>query len=157
MVDARLPDQIMCKCCRSSLAVDGPSITIRKFRKEKISNRAIDQIQLVDTRNGRFSASLCPGRLNIDYFRRHQIRQDYIPECARLALLLKGNESLPLKMLLNYSFSRITFSPGNQAGQCGGEGVVSIRGWYATLCVCDLIALLLVNTTAAKPWTCSRP
>jgi pilus assembly protein CpaF len=81
MVDARLPDGSRVNAVIPPCAVDGPSITIRKFRKEKYS--IVQLIKLNSLTQGMADfLRLRPRSLEHHYFRRRWIWQDHASECA---------------------------------------------------------------------------
>jgi len=65
MVDARLPDGSRVNCIIPPLALDGPSITIRKFSKEPFKMVDLIRFGTLSTEMGKFLEACVRARLNI--------------------------------------------------------------------------------------------
>ena len=77
MVDARLPDGSRVNAIIPPLALNGPTLTIRKFRQDPFT---VDDLIAHAARVTRHASPSCgarvPGALNIIDLRRHRLRQD---------------------------------------------------------------------------------
>ena len=65
MVDARLPDGSRVNAVISPVAIDGPSITIRKFSKEKLSMQQLVEFGSISASMSEFLRACVVSRLNI--------------------------------------------------------------------------------------------
>lgn len=65
MVDARLPDGSRVNAIIQPCAIDGPSLTIRKFRKEKLSIQQLIEFGSITAGMAEFLRACVIGRLNI--------------------------------------------------------------------------------------------
>ena len=74
--DARLPDGSRVNAIVPPLAIDGPALTIRKFRKDKLTLEQSGplRIDLAGRRRGPQGDRPLPGECS--YFRRHRLRQN---------------------------------------------------------------------------------
>ena len=107
-VDGRLPDGSQVNAVVPLVAIDGPSITIRKFRKDKLSvGKLIEQGSLTQGMADFLKACVL-ARLNIVISGGTGSGKTTLlmPSPASFQ---KTNEFLPLRTRLNYSLNRIMF------------------------------------------------
>ena len=157
MVDARLPDGSRLNAIIPPLALDGPSLTIRKFGSKPLGLEDL-------LRFGAFTPEMV------------MLLEGAIK--ARLNIIISGGTGSGKTTLLNTlsSSSRTTSassplrtrpnSPLAGARCCGwrpGRRTSKARGgsrrptWSRTPCVCDPTGSSSANAAAPNRWTCSRP
>ena len=82
MVDARLPDGSRVNAVIPPLAVDGSSLTIRKFAADPLTADDLIAFGTLSDRSVEFLDSCVRGRLNIIVSGQHRRRQDHDPQRA---------------------------------------------------------------------------
>ena len=125
--DARLPDGTRVNVIAPPLALDGPTLTIRKFRKDKLTMKNLVQVRL-DLARGRARARRHrPLPLQRPHLRRHRLGQDHAaelpdrlhrPDRARHHLRGRGRTA---------AAAAARGAPGNPPAQPGGQGQITMR------------------------------
>lgn len=83
-VDARLPDGSRVNAVVAPCAIDGPTITIRKFKKRQADHQPVNCLQFDYQIHGRVCARLCNIAPEHRYFGRYRLGQDHPAERAFL-------------------------------------------------------------------------
>ncbi|HEY5270227.1 MAG TPA: ATPase, T2SS/T4P/T4SS family [Anaerolineales bacterium] len=157
MVDARLPDGSRVNAVVPPCAVEGASLTIRKFRKKKLSIAQLIESNLLTEG---MADSLCAcvlGRLNIiisggtgsgkTMFL--NVLSGFIPEEERIVTI---EDAAEIQLQQDHVVRLETKFAGVE-----GHGVVSVRELVRNSLRMRPDRLSSANAAAAKPWTCSKP
>ena len=80
MVDARLPDGSRVNAIIPPLALDGPSLSIRRFGTGPLAANQLVQLKSISAEMMELLSSAVRGAHQHSDFRRHRRRQDDVPE-----------------------------------------------------------------------------
>ena len=158
MVDARLPDGSRVNAIIPPCAIDGPSITIRKFSKDKLTIRRPDQLWLHHPRHGRVPGGVRPRAPQHHRVGRHRLGQD---DLAQRAVLLHSRGRAHRD---HRGLGRAATPPGARGApgdQAAPTWMAAARSpsatWSRTRCACGPTASWSARCAAARRWTCCRP
>ncbi len=82
MVDARLKDGSRVNAIIPPLAIDGPSLSIRRFTVDKLRMEDLIELGACSSDDGGFADRDRQGAVECPHFRRHRLGQDDHAECA---------------------------------------------------------------------------
>ena len=82
MVDARLQDGSRVNAIIPPLALDGPVLSIRRFRTDRLGAQGPGRAQVAHAADARLSAGVCLGAAEHPDLGRHRRRQDHVPQRA---------------------------------------------------------------------------
>ena len=156
-VDARLPDGSRVNAVIPPCAIDGPTITIRKFQKDKLTIQQLISLGSITQNMADFIRACVISRLNIiisggtgsGKTTLLNILSGFIPDDERIVTI---EDAAELKLAAGPRRP-----PGNQTSQRGRQRMLSpSASWCATRCACARTGLWWANAAAVKRWTCSR-
>ena len=159
MVDARLPDGSRVNAIIPPLAIDGPVLTIRKFRADAASRvkdligfgsltpGCIEFLRGVRPRSS--STSSISGGTGTGKTTCSTCCSSFIPDGERIVTIEDAAEL----QLQQPHVVRLETRPPN----IEGEGEVTIRDLVKNACACAPTASSSASAAAARPSTCSRP
>ena len=81
MVDARLPDGSRINAIIPPLAIDGPSLSVRRFGKYRFRIEDLIAKEAIDPRNGRSAGGNRAGEAQRDGLRRHRLGENHLLNC----------------------------------------------------------------------------
>ena len=158
MVDARLPDGSRVNAVIPPLAIDGSSLTIRKFAADPLTVHDLIDFGSLSPADGRVPRRLRPRPPQHHRLRQHRRRQD---DHAQRAVVLhpgrrahrhhRGRRRAPAQAGPR---GPARVPPGQHRGQ--GRGPPSAT-WSRTACACGPTASSSVRSATPPRSTCSRP
>ena len=158
MVDARLPDGSRVCAVIPPLAVDGSSLTIRKFAAKSFtaedlianSSATIESLYMIAACVHAKLNILVSGGTGSGKTTLLNVLSSFIPEGDRILTI----EDVVELQLRQHHVIRLETRPGNSRGQ--GRDLASAT-WSAPPCACGPTASSSASAAAARPSTCSRP
>jgi pilus assembly protein CpaF len=155
-VDARLPDGSRVNAVVRPVAIDGPSITIRKFSKEKLKMRDLIQFDSITESMAEFLRACVLARLNVVISGGTGSGKTTLLNIMS-ALFRATNALSPLKMPPNSGCNKIMLCGSKPNPQTWKDTAKSASAtWCATPCVCAPTASSSAKSVAAKPSICFR-
>ena len=156
MVDARLPDGSRVNAIIPPLALDGPSLTIRKFARDALYASTTSCARHDHRAVGRVPCACVRGRLNIlisggtgtGKTTLLNVLSASIPEGERIVTI---EDAAELRLQQRHVV-RLESRPPNVEG----EGEVRSATWSATRCACGPTGSSSARSAAARRSTCCR-
>ena len=156
--DARLPDGSRVNVIVPPLAIDGPALTIRKFKKDKLT---LDQLVNFGTHHAgrrRDPQDHRPLPRQHAGLRRHRLRQDHAAQLPHRSSSTTTSASSPARTRPNCSSSSRTRSAWKRARPTSRAKARSpCATWCATACVCGPNASSSARCADPRRSTCCRP
>ena len=157
LVDARLPDGSRVNAVIPPVAIDGPSLTIRKFGKGSLTPDDLVRFGTLTAGNGRVPQGVRRRPAEHHRLRRHRQRQDHAAE--------RPLQLHPRRRAHRHHRRRGRAEAGTGARRAPGEPAArpqrqgrghASASWCATPCGCGRSGSWSASAAAAKRWTCSR-
>jgi pilus assembly protein CpaF len=138
MVDARLPDGSRVNAIIPPLALDGPHLSIRKFKRDTLAGEDLIRYRSPDRAHAGVPAGRGPGAAQRPGLRRHGRREDHAAQHPVVLHLAQRSGSSPSRTRPSSSSASRTWCGWRPAGEHRGEGEVTQR-------------LLLINSLRMRP------
>ena len=156
-VDARLPDGSRVNAVIPPVAIDGPSITIRKFKKYKLSIDQLIEFGSLTVNMGEFIKACVLAHLNIVISGGTGSGKTTLLMSSPVSSRMRSASSR-LKMQRSSSFSRIMSCAWRRRLPTLMAGAQSpFATWCGIPCVCGPTGSSWANAGAAKRSICCRP
>ena len=157
MVDARLPDGSRVNAIIPPLALDGPSLSIRRFGTGPLAANSLVELKSISAEMMEVLACAVKARISIvisggtgsGKTTLLNILSQYIPNNERMVTIEDAAEL----RLAQENIVRLETRPPN----IEGKGAISSANCSSTACVCVPTASSSAKSAAKKPSTCCRP
>ena len=156
--DARLADGSRVNAIVPPLAIDGPALTIRKFKKDKLTLDQLVKFGAITPEGADDPADHRPLPRQRADLRRHRLRQDHAAELPHQLYRRTTSASSPAKTPPNFSCSSrmwCGWKPGRRTSRARARSPCA--NWSATACVCAPNASSSAKSADPRRSTCCRP
>ena len=156
--DARLADGSRVNAIVPPLAIDGPALTIRKFKKDKLTLDQLVKFGAISPEGARDPADHRPLPLQRADLRRYRFGQDDAAELPDRSTSTTTSASSPAKTPPNFSCSSRTWCGWKPARPTSKARARSpCANWSGTACVCVPNASSSAKSADPRRSTCCRP
>ena len=156
--DARLPDGSRVNAIVPPLAIDGPALTIRKFKKDKLTLDQLVKFGAISPEGAEILQIIGRCRANVADLRRHRLGQDHAAQLPDPATSTTTSASSPAKTPPNCNCSSRTWCGWKRARPTSRARARSPCAiWCATACVCARNASSSAKCADPRRSTCCRP
>ena len=156
--DARLADGSRVNAIVPPLAIDGPALTIRKFKKDKLTLDQLVKFGAISPEGARDPADHRPRPLQRADLRRYRLRQDHAAELPDPLTSSTTSASSPAKTPPNCSCSSrmwCGWKPARPTSRAKARSPCAT--WSGTACVCVPSASSSAKSADPRRSTCCRP
>ena len=156
--DARLPDGSRVNAIVPPLAIDGPALTIRKFKKDKLTLDQLVKFGTITPQGAEILQDHRPLPRQHAGVRRHRFRQDHAAELPdAIHRRRRAHHHLRRRRRIAAA-AAARRAPGNPAAQSRGRRPGhDARPGHATACVCGRNASSSAKCADRRRSTCCRP
>ena len=156
--DARLADGSRVNAIVPPLAIDGPALTIRKFKKDKLTLDQLVKFGAITPEGAEILQIIGRVPLQRADLRRYRFRQDHAAELPDPVSSTTTSASSPAKTPPNFSCSSrmwCGWKPGRPTSRAKARS--RCANWSATACVCVPNASSSAKSADPRRSTCCRP
>ena len=155
--DARLPDGSRVNVIAPPLAIDGPALTIRKFKKDKLTLDQLVKFGSITPEGAEILQIIGRCRVNIADLRRHRLGQDHAAQLPDRATSTTTSASSPARTPPNCSCSSRTWCAWKPARPTSKARARSpCATWSRTACACGPSASSSARCADPRRSTCCR-
>ena len=156
--DARLPDGSRVNVIVPPLAIDGPALTIRKFKKDKLTLDQLVKFGTITPEGAEILQDHRPLPRQRADLRRHRLRQDHAAQLPDPVTSTTTSASSPARTRPNCSCSSRTWCAWKPARPTSKARARSpCATWSRTACACGRNASSSAKCADPRRSTCCRP
>ena len=155
--DARLPDGSRVNVIAPPLAIDGPTLTIRKFKKDRLKLEQLVKFKSITPRDQDHARDHRPGALQRADLRRHRLGQDDAAQLHDRLASITTSASSPARTPPSCSCSSRTWCVWRRARPTSRARARSPCAiWSGTACACGPSASSSARCADRRRSTCCR-